>query len=96
LPVVGSRRLVLREWATHRGKRRTAERLTKIKVEARDEGVCGVPKKVPDETLIRIEETQAALRESIEKAKQLADDSARLISKHRDEIRMDEPPNPAS
>jgi hypothetical protein len=55
-----------------------------------------VPKKVPDETLIQIEETQAALRDSIEQAKILADQSARPISKHRDEIATDEPPNPAS
>jgi hypothetical protein len=55
-----------------------------------------VTKKVPDETLIQIEETQAALRDSIEQAKRLADQSARLISKHRDEIATNEPPNPAS
>lgn len=58
-------------------------------------GVCRVPKKAPNETLLKIEQTQAALRDSIEKAKQLADDSARLISKHRDEIAKEEPPNPA-
>jgi len=54
-----------------------------------------VPKKPPDETLIKIEETQAALRDSIEQAKKLADDSAKLIKKHRNEIAKDEPPNPA-
>ena len=55
-----------------------------------------MPKKVPDETLIQIEETQAALRDSIEQAKTLVDQSARLISKHRDEMATNEPPNPAS
>jgi hypothetical protein len=55
-----------------------------------------VPKNVPDETLIQIEETQAALRDSIEQAKKLAEDSARLISRQRDEIATDQPPNPAS
>jgi hypothetical protein len=55
-----------------------------------------VLKKVPDETLIQIEETQAALRVSIEQSKKLADETARLISKHRDEIATNEPPNPAS
>jgi hypothetical protein len=59
-------------------------------------GACRVPKKVPDEPLIQIEETQAALRESIEKAKKLADESARLIDKHREEIGKAEPPNPAT
>ena len=58
-----------------------------------------MPKKVPDETLIKIEATQAALRDSIEQAKQLAENSARLIKKHREEIAeeaaKDEPPNPA-
>ena len=66
-----------------------------IKVVRPQRGACCVPKKVPDETLIQIEETQAALRDSIEQAKKLADESARLISKHRDEIAKDEPPNPA-
>lgn len=60
------------------------------------EGACSVPKKVPDDTLIKIEETQAALRDSIEQAKQLADDSARLIKKHRAEIAEAEPPNRAT
>jgi len=55
-----------------------------------------VPYKVPDETLIKIEETQSALRESIEQAKKLADESTRLIGKYRDEIAKAEPPNPAS
>jgi hypothetical protein len=55
-----------------------------------------VRKKVPDDTLIKIEETQAALRETIEQAKQLADDSDRLIKKHRAEIAQEEPPNPAT
>ena len=55
-----------------------------------------MPKKVPTDTIVQIEETQAALRDSIEQAKQLADDSARLISKHREEIAKHEPPNPAS
>jgi hypothetical protein len=69
--------------------------LTSIKVIARyQKGVCRVPKKVPDQTLLQIEETQAALRVSIEKAKALADDSARLLSRHRGEIAKDEPPNP--
>jgi hypothetical protein len=54
-----------------------------------------------DETFMRIEETQAALRKSIDKAKELASLSERLIRRHRDEVNKDEankaePPNPAS
>lgn len=39
-----------------------------------------------EKTLTQIEETQAALRESIEVAKDLADQSDRLIKKHRKEM----------
>jgi hypothetical protein len=39
-----------------------------------------------DKTLNKIEETQAALRESIESAKRLADQSDRLIKQHRKEM----------
>jgi transposase-like protein len=48
-----------------------------------------------DETLIRIEETQSALRRSIEQARALAEDSERLVRKHRDEKAALKPPNPA-
>jgi hypothetical protein len=51
--------------------------------------------KPDDETFIQIEETQAALRDSIEKAKELATSSERLIRKHRDEPVAAPPPNPA-
>ena len=47
-----------------------------------------------DETFIQIQETQAALRESIDKAKDLAAKSEILIRKHRDETEA-KPPNPA-
>lgn len=40
-----------------------------------------------DKTLNAIEETQAALRESIEEAKDLADKSDRLIKKHRQALK---------
>jgi uncharacterized coiled-coil DUF342 family protein len=39
-----------------------------------------------DPTLDEIEETQAALRESIEEAKKLAEKSDRLLKKHRKRI----------
>lgn len=42
-----------------------------------------------EKTLTEIEETQAALRESIETAKNLADQSDRLIKKHRKEMKED-------
>jgi len=40
--------------------------------------------KPSEETLITIEETQAALRDSIEKARELAEESERLVRKHRE------------
>ena len=40
-----------------------------------------------EKTLTKIEETQAALRESIETAKDLAEQSERLIKKHRKEMK---------
>jgi hypothetical protein len=43
----------------------------------------------PDETLTSIEETQAALRESIETAKQLAEKSDFLLRKHKRKIEQD-------
>jgi hypothetical protein len=49
------------------------------------DGAAGVSKS-SDETFGKIEETQAALRESIEKAKALASESERLIRQHRDEM----------
>ena len=50
-------------------------------------------KKPVDDTLIQIEDTQAALRGCIEKAKELADDSERLIRQHKAEIEA-KPENP--
>ncbi len=52
-------------------------------------------KRVPEDTLIRIEETQTALRGCIEKAKELAEDSERLIRRHRAEAVKAKPENPA-
>ncbi|HET9429517.1 MAG TPA: hypothetical protein VFO69_14280 [Allosphingosinicella sp.] len=45
-----------------------------------------MPKQAKNDTLARIEESQAALRDSIDKARTLADESDRLIKRHRDEI----------
>jgi hypothetical protein len=53
-----------------------------------------LPKKPADETLIQIEETQAALRDSIERARELAEESERLVRKHRKETAK--PPSPQS
>ena len=53
-----------------------------------------VSTKQSEETLITIEQTQAALRDSIEKARELAEESERLVRKHREE--MAKPPNPAA
>jgi hypothetical protein len=48
------------------------------------------------ERLNRIEETQAALRDCIEKAKKLVEQSERLVRRHRDEPPEPEPPNPGT
>jgi hypothetical protein len=53
-----------------------------------------VPIKPNEETVILIEETQAALRDSIEKARELAEESERLVRQHRGA--MAKPPNPAA
>ena len=52
--------------------------------------------KVNDELFSRIEETQAALREAIEKATQLASESEQLISRGRDEPVETPPPRALS
>jgi hypothetical protein len=44
-----------------------------------------------EETLRDIEQTQAALRQSIEQTKQLAEKSEKLISVHRKELRGQAP-----
>ncbi len=49
-------------------------------------------KRPKDEKLLEIEQNQAALRKSIEKTKELAADSDRLIRQHREDPK---PPNPA-
>ena len=43
--------------------------------------------KMVEDTLREIEQTQAALRQSIEQTKELADRSEKLISVHRKELR---------
>ena len=49
-------------------------------------------KRPNEEKLLEIERSQAALRKSIEKTKELAADSDRLLKQHRHEPK---PPNPA-
>jgi hypothetical protein len=51
--------------------------------------------KTTDDHFASIEQTQAALRDSIEKAKALALESERLIRPRREEEPKAEPPNPA-
>lgn len=48
-----------------------------------------------EKTIIQIEETQAALRASIEEAKDLTSKSQRLISKLRDQTSEGDKPKPA-
>jgi hypothetical protein len=50
-----------------------------------------LPKKPSDETLIEIEEAQAGLRDSIERARDLVEETDRLVLKHR--IETARPPN---
>jgi hypothetical protein len=69
--------------------------LTSIKVVPGLQGTAVAKKGSRDETLIQIEETQTALRLSIEQAKALAEDSDRLVRKHRDGKAAPKPPNPA-
>lgn len=52
-------------------------------------------KKPRDETLIQIEETQAALRDCIEQAKGLVEESERLVRRHREAPAKAKPANPA-
>lgn len=54
-----------------------------------------MPKQSKDETFIQVEETQAALRASIEQAKDLTAESERLLRRHRPNPDEPEPPNPA-
>ena len=53
-------------------------------------------KKVADETLITIEDTQAALRDGIERAKELVCEAKLMLRPQRDEIAEPAPPNPAT
>jgi hypothetical protein len=53
-----------------------------------------LPTKKMTETLVEIEEAQAGLRDSIERARDLAEETDRLVHKHRREAAK--PPNPAS
>jgi hypothetical protein len=45
-----------------------------------------------DETLIEIEEAQAGLRDSIKRARGLAEETERLVLKHRSEVSKPIPP----
>lgn len=52
-------------------------------------------KKPAEENFVRIEAGQAALRLSIEQAREFAEESERLVRKHRTAAQP-KPPNPAS
>jgi hypothetical protein len=71
----------------------TVERLIWIKGYGRGEG-RQLPQKKVEETLIEIEAAQAGLRDSIERARDLAEETERLVHKHRCEA--PKPPNPSS
>jgi hypothetical protein len=48
-----------------------------------------------EHSLIQIETTQAALRDCIKRAQELADDSERLIPRHKTVVMGPKPENPA-
>lgn len=52
-------------------------------------------KKVTDDSLVEIEETQAALRDCIVRARELAEDSERLVRKCRSKTDDSKSPEPA-
>ena len=61
------------------------ERLISIKVFSPDIRGNSVATKAEDEVLVQMEENQAALRDSIEQARELAEESDRLVRQHRGE-----------
>lgn len=69
----------------------TLLRLRRFRSRSRGRGVT----QASDDEFSSIEQTQAALRDSIEQAKALALESERLIRQRRDEAPQAEPPNPA-
>ena len=61
------------------------------------EGMRSVAKKLSDDLLIKIEETQAALHDSIERAEELVCEARQVMLRHRGEPDVPdgaEPPNP--
>jgi hypothetical protein len=58
------------------------------------EGAPALPNKTMDQTLVEIEEAQEALRDSIERARDLTEETERLVLKHRTDTPR--PPNPQS
>ncbi len=51
-------------------------------------------KKVTDDSFVEIEQTQAALRNCIVQARALAEDSERLVRKHRSKAAETKPADP--
>jgi len=76
-------RLIAFCYATEPPRVTNVQRMTSGPTTAR--GISRMPDE-KDKTLDKIEETQAALRESIEEAKALAEESERLVKKHRKEV----------
>ncbi len=62
------------------------------------QGARSVAKKVAEELLIEIEETRAALHDSIERAKELVCEARQVMLQHREEPEPAEvaPPEPAA
>jgi hypothetical protein len=54
-----------------------------------------VSRKPLEDSIIQIETTQAALRDCIKRARELADDSERLISRHKQVVIEPKPETPA-
>jgi hypothetical protein len=74
--------------------RRAEERLIKIKVLVSTQGAKSVAKTEKDETSTEVEEAQAALREGMERAKELICEAKLAMRQQKAE--EPQPPNPAS
>ena len=75
------------------GMRRAVERSPPIAVAALSSLGHSVMR--TDETFLQLQRAQAQLRLSIEKSKQLAAESDRLLERHRQAAARPTPPNPA-
>jgi len=85
-----------RSTAPHlRSPRPSEERLIRINVVAPTQGACSVRKKVPKEDPDQAEEAQAALRDGLERARELVCEAKLAIRQNAVEAQPSGPPDPA-